>query len=99
MEDLNDEDLMMYEESREIKETLWKIWDIINDKEVITKLLQNTTLIQDLQKYYSSNQAKIEKDDEIQIGDFNPEIKIGDLSNSSLEENISKTDTKNGKLI
>ena len=32
MEDLNEDDLIMYEESKEIKETIWKVWDIINDK-------------------------------------------------------------------
>ena len=46
MEDGNEDNLVMYEESDEIKETIWKLWDIINDKEVITQLLLNTSLLE-----------------------------------------------------
>ena len=35
----------MYEESKEIVETIWKIWDILNDKEIINKILFNSSLI------------------------------------------------------
>jgi hypothetical protein len=48
MDDLNEDELIIYEESKEIKETLWKIWDIINDKSIILKLLLNTSLVKDL---------------------------------------------------
>ena len=50
MEDLNEDDLIMYEESKEIKEALWKAWDILNDKEIIYKLLFNSPLINELEK-------------------------------------------------
>ncbi len=48
MEDINEEDLIMYEESKEMKETIWKIWDLLNDKEIVTKLLLNSPLINEL---------------------------------------------------
>ena len=53
MDDINEDELILYEESKEIKETIWKIWDIINDKEIIMKLLLNTSLVKDLQKAHS----------------------------------------------
>ena len=48
MDDINEDELIIYEESKEIKETLWKIWDIINDKSIILKILLNTSLVKDL---------------------------------------------------
>jgi len=56
MEELNEDDLIMYEESREIKEALWKGWDILNDKEAINKILLNSLLINELEK----NKSQIE---------------------------------------
>ena len=56
MEDLNEDDLIMYEESQEIKEALWKAWDILNDKEAINKILLNSLLINELEK----NKSQIE---------------------------------------
>jgi hypothetical protein len=53
MEEINEDELMIYEESREIKETVWKIWDIINDKKILTKLLLNTSLVKDLKAAHS----------------------------------------------
>ena len=50
MEELNKDDLIMYEESQEIKETLWKAWDILNDKEAINKILLDSLLINELEK-------------------------------------------------
>ena len=35
----------MYEESKEIVETIWKVWDILNDKEIINNILLNSSLI------------------------------------------------------
>ena len=35
----------MYEESKEIIETRWKVWDILNDKEIINNILLNSSLI------------------------------------------------------
>ena len=40
----------MYEENKEIKETIWKIWDLLNDKEIINKIVLNSTLINELSK-------------------------------------------------
>jgi len=55
MEDLNEDDLIMFEESKEIKEAIWKIWDLINDKEIVTKLLTRSKLIDVLEKSLSQN--------------------------------------------
>ena len=59
MEDINENDVIMYEESKEIKETIWKIWDLINDKEIVSKLLTNSTLINELEKSQSKNNLNI----------------------------------------
>lgn len=58
MHDYNEDDLAIYEESEEIKEILWKIWDIINDKEIIEKTLLSSPLIIELE-----NQLNITKGD------------------------------------
>lgn len=50
MEEINEEDLILYEESKEIKETIWKIWDLLNDKDIVNKLLFNSPLLNELQK-------------------------------------------------
>ena len=55
MYEINDEELILYEESKEIKETVWKIWDIINDKKIIKTLLLNTSLVKDLKAAYTQN--------------------------------------------
>jgi len=59
MEDINENDVIMYEESKEIKETIWKIWDLINDKEIVEKLFINSTLINELEKMQSQNNLSI----------------------------------------
>ena len=53
MENGNEDDLVMYEESKEIKETIWKIWDLLNDKEIINKIILNSTLVNELSKSHS----------------------------------------------
>ena len=53
MENENEDDLVMYEESKEIKETIWKIWDLLNDKEIINKIILNSTLVNELSKTHS----------------------------------------------
>ena len=53
MENENEDDLVMYEESKEIKETIWKIWDLLNDKEIINKIILNSTLVNELSKSHS----------------------------------------------
>jgi len=50
MEETNEDDLILYEESKEIKETIWKIWDLLNDKDIVNKLLFNSPLLYELQK-------------------------------------------------
>ena len=64
MDDINEDELILYEESKEIKETIWKIWDIINDKEIIMKLLLNTSLVKDLQKAHSQLPNILDEDDQ-----------------------------------
>lgn len=54
MEIENEDDLIMYEENKEVKETIWKVWDLLNDKEIIMKLLINSPLIKELEKSESS---------------------------------------------
>ena len=50
MEEINLDELISYEESKEIKETIWKIWDLLNDKDIVNKLLFNSSLLYELQK-------------------------------------------------
>ena len=74
MEEINEEDLIMYEESREVKETLWKIWDIINDQKIILKFLLNTSLAKDLKAARTQTQIlldSIDKEKENKIEDKN----------------------------
>lgn len=76
MEEINEDELTIYEENREIKETVWKIWDIINDKKILTKLLLNTSLVKDLKAAHSqSNEIfdAIENNNEIEE-EKNPSI-------------------------
>ena len=61
MEDINEEDLIMYEESKEMKETIWKIWDLLNDKEIVTKLLLKSPLINELNNSKAQIQFNIKK--------------------------------------
>ena len=44
MEEENDDYLIMYVESREIKETVWKVWDLLNDQEIVNKIILNSML-------------------------------------------------------
>jgi len=53
MKDINEEDLIMYEEIKEIKETIWKVWDLLNDNEIINKIMLNSSLIDELEKIKS----------------------------------------------
>ena len=53
MENEKDDDLIMYKESKEIKETIWKVWDLLNDKEIVTKLILNSNLVNILNKAQS----------------------------------------------
>ena len=53
MKDINEEDLIMYEEIKEIKETIWKVWDLLNDNEIINKIILNSSLIDELEKIKS----------------------------------------------
>ena len=53
MENENEDDLVMYEESKEIKETIWKVWDLLNDKEIVNKIILNSTLVSELSKSHS----------------------------------------------
>ena len=57
----------MYEESKEIVETIWKIWDILNDKEIINKVLLNTPLIEILSNLEISQNNIPQTQDDKQI--------------------------------
>ena len=57
----------MYEESKEIVETIWKIWDILNDKEIINKVLLNTPLIDILSNLEISQNNISQTQDDKQI--------------------------------
>ena len=57
----------MYEESKEIVETIWKIWDILNDKEIINKVLLNTPLIDILSNLEISQNNISQNQDDKQI--------------------------------
>ena len=53
MEEGYEDDLIMYEESKEITETIWEVWDLLNDKEIITKILLKSSLTDELDKIKS----------------------------------------------
>ena len=59
--EINEDDLVMYEESQEIKETIWKIWDLLNDKEIVRKLLLKSPLINELNNSKAQIQFNIKK--------------------------------------
>ena len=61
MENEKDDDLIMYEESKEIKETIWKVWDLLNDKEIVTKLILNSNLVNILNKAQSHTLLNIKE--------------------------------------
>lgn len=86
MEEINEDELIIYEESKEIKETVWKIWDIINDKKIISKLLLNTSLVKYLKVAHSSARTFL---DSIE----NNKDKIED-KNEIINANISEEDGK-----
>ena len=86
MEDINDDDLIMYEESKEIKETIWKIWDIINDKDIILKLLLDSSLLKLLKNIQSNNIFSDSKETNKE-SDTN---KTEDLTNNELNKKNSE---------
>ena len=57
----------MYEESKEIVETIWKIWDILNDKEIINEILLKTPLIDILTNLELSQNNLSQNQEENQI--------------------------------
>ena len=65
MEDGNDDDLIMYEESKEIKETIWKVWDLLNDKEIVTKIILNSLLSNEIEKFKSNTLLNPKEDNTI----------------------------------
>ena len=65
MEESNEDDLIMYEESKEIKENIWNSWDLLNDNQVIYNLLLNSPLINELKK--ANSQISINKENKSDI--------------------------------
>ena len=86
MEDINDDDLIMYEESKEIEETIWKIWDIINDKDIILKLLLDSSLLKLLKNIQANNIFSDSKETNKE-SDTN---KTEDLTNNELNKKNSE---------
>ena len=86
MEDINDDDLIMYEESKEIKETIWKIWDIINEKDIILKLLLDSSLLKLLKNIQANNIFSDSKETNKE-SDTN---KTEDLTNNELNKKNSE---------
>ena len=84
MEELNEDELTIYEESREVKETVWKLWDIINDKKILTKLLLNTSLVKDLKAAHSQTSEFLN------VIENNKDIE--EEKNPSVPNNISEED-------
>ena len=87
MDDINEDELVLYEESKEIKETIWKIWDIINDKEIIMKLLLNTSLVKDLQKAHSQMPDILDYDEKNKIS---KKEEKNDIISSKIDEEEGK---------
>ena len=54
MDEENEEDLIMYVESREIKETVWKVWDLLNDQEIVNKIILNSLLPKEIENMKSN---------------------------------------------
>jgi hypothetical protein len=44
-----------------MKETIWKIWDLLNDKEIVEKLLLKSPLISELNNSKSQIQLNIKE--------------------------------------
>ena len=85
MENANEDDLIMYEESKEIKETIWEVWDLLNDKEIITKILLNTSLLDELEKA-KSHTLLDPKDNKPQDNKENlPDIKDKNVKNGKYQ--------------
>jgi hypothetical protein len=84
--EINEDDLVMYEESLEIKETIWKLWDIINDKEIIIKILLNTSFLKYLKEAKSQSN--------ISISDSKEKDKDKDTINESTNSNKLETNGK-----
>ena len=83
MKEINEDDLIMYEESKEIKETIWKIWDIINEKEIIQKLILNSSLM----KYIKNNLSgeSLEEKENKKKEDITENINENNTKNNSEE--------------
>lgn len=88
MEEINEDDLIIYEESKEIKESLWKIWDIINDQKIVLKFLLNTSLLKYLKSSKTQNEIIFDSIEKNKDKD-NEENKIEENNNNNIniEEN------------
>ena len=53
MDNLNEDELIMYEENKEIKETLSKAWNLLNDKDLVHKILLKSSLLNEMSKNHS----------------------------------------------
>ena len=53
MDNLNEDELIMYEENKEIKETLSKAWNLLNDKDLVHKILLKSSLLNEMSNNHS----------------------------------------------
>ena len=65
MDEENEDYLIMYEESREIKETVWKVWDLLNDQEIVNKIILNSMLSSEIEKIKSNTNNNKEDNNKI----------------------------------
>ncbi len=76
MEEINEDELILYEESKEIKETIWKIWDLLNDKEIVNKLLYKSPLLYEIQKSRFQQSLNDKENKSFDTADNNSQQKV-----------------------
>ena len=65
MDEENEDYLIMYVENREIKETVWEIWDLLNDQEIVNKIILNSMLSSEIEKIKSNTNNNKEDNNKI----------------------------------
>ena len=90
----------MYEESKEMTETIWKIWDILNDKEIITNVLLKSSLINLLNNLdLSQNNISLNQDENqflVNLDEIKYESHLKIIS-YKIESSLTKNKSQNDK--
>ena len=90
----------MYEESKEMTETIWKIWDILNDKEIITNVLLKSSLINLLNNLdLSQNNIPLNQDENqflVNLDEIKYESHLKIIS-YKIESSLTKNKSQNDK--